>query len=201
MLRSPPNQRGRSVSLIEDDPVMGGSLSQRLGLEGYSVDWWRDGGEAVAHVSARPPDAVICDIRLPDLSGEEVFNALHPRIPGTPFIFVTAYGQIEQAVRLVKAGAADYLAKPFDVSTLLAKLDNLLVDDPQPGQLGCSPAMRRIEATLRRIADFDSTLLIGGETGVGKEIAARLTHAVSRRSGLPFIAVNCAAIPQFPDRE
>jgi DNA-binding NtrC family response regulator len=183
------------LSLIEDDPVMGGSLAQRLKLEGYSVDWQRDGREAVARVGARPPGAVICDIRLPDLSGEEVFNALHPRMPGTPFIFITAYGQIEQAVRLVKAGAADYLAKPFDVSVLLGRLANLLVDDSQPGQLGFSPPMRRIEATLRRVADLDSTLLIGGETGVGKEVAARLAHAVSRRSASPFVAVNCAAIP------
>jgi DNA-binding NtrC family response regulator len=190
-----PDQRSRSLSLIEDDPVMGGSLSQRLKLEGYNVDWRRDGRDTVAHVSAQRPGAVICDIRLPDLSGEEVFNALHPRMPGTPFIFITAYGQIDQAVRLVKAGAADYLAKPFEFSVLLGRLANLLLDDPESGQLGCSPAMRRIEATLRRVADLDSTLLISGETGVGKEVAARLAHAVSRRSASPFIAVNCAAIP------
>jgi DNA-binding NtrC family response regulator len=187
--------RGRCVSLIEDDPVMGGSLAQRLKLEGYEVDWRRDGREAVARVSAQPPGAVICDIRLPDLSGEEIFNALRPRMPGTPFIFITAYGQIDQAVRLVKAGAADYLAKPFDISVLLGRLGSLLLDDSKCGQLGCSPAMRRIEATLRRVADLDSTLLIGGETGVGKEVAARLAHAMSRRSTSPFVAVNCAAIP------
>ena len=95
----------------------------------------------------------------------------------------------------MKAGAADYLAKPFDISVLLGRLSNLILDDSEPGQLGCSPAMRRIEATLRRVADLDSTLLIGGETGVGKEVAARLAHAVSRRSASPFVAVNCAAIP------
>ena len=191
----PPDQRSRHLGLIEDDPIMGGSLSQRLKLEGYTVDWRRDGREAIAKFSANPPGAVVCDIRLPDLSGEEVFQTLHPLLPGTPFIFITAFGQIDQAVRLVKAGAADYLAKPFDISMLLARLGNLLVDDAPAGQLGCSPAMRRVESTIRRVAELDSTLLIGGETGVGKEVAARLAHAVSRRSASPFMAVNCAAIP------
>ena len=195
MPRSQPDQRSRIVSLIEDDPVMGGSLAQRLKLEGYGVDWRRDGREAIARMNARQPGAVVCDIRLPDLSGEEIFNTVRPRLPGIPFIFITAYGQIDQAVRLVKAGAADYLAKPFDVSLLLDRLATLLADDSPPGALGCSAAMLRIEATLRRVADVDSTLLICGETGVGKEVAARLVHVVSRRCASPFVAVNCAAIP------
>lgn len=190
-----PDAHGRLVGLIEDDPVMGGSLAQSLKLVGYGVDWRRDGRAAIARMSMHRPGAVICDIRLPDLSGEEVFNVLRPQLPGIPFIFITAYGQIDQAVRLVKAGAADYLAKPFEVSQLLDKLATLLFDDTPSGQLGSSAAMQRIEATLRRVADLDSTLLIGGETGVGKEVAARLVHAVSRRAASPFVAVNCAAIP------
>lgn len=195
MQLSPPEQQIRRVGLVEDDPVMGGSLAQRLSLEGYHVDWRRAGREAIAALAVRPPEAMICDIRLPDLSGEDVFNALRPRMAGVPFIFITGYGQIDQAVRLVKAGATDYLAKPFDVSALLDRLSSLLRDDATTGQLGGSPAMRRVESTLRRVGDLDSTLLLGGESGVGKEVAARLTHAISRRSASPFVAVNCAAIP------
>lgn len=183
------------VALIEDDPVMGGALAQRLMLEGYDVRWSRTGREALDALAAAPPHAVVCDIRLPDISGEDLFAAMRPSIPDTPVIFVTGHAGIDQAVRLVKAGAADYLAKPFEVQVLLARLAELARPPAATGALGVSGAMKRIEATLRRVADLDSTLLITGESGVGKEVAARFAHDVSRRKAAPFIAVNCAAIP------
>jgi DNA-binding NtrC family response regulator len=196
MLPSPPETSAYRIALIEDDPVMGGSLEQRLTLEGYHVDWQRAGRDAITALTIDRPAATICDIRLPDLSGEEVFAALHPHMPEIPFIFVTAYADVDQAVRLVKAGATDFMTKPFEVSHLLERLSHLLPQLSGNGALGNTPVMRSLEATLRRVADLDSILLIGGESGAGKEVAARFAHGISKRAKAPFVAVNCAAIPE-----
>ena len=161
------------IALIEDDPVMGGSLAQRLALEHYQVDWQRAGLDALAALRRTPADAVVCDIRLPDLDGEEVFAAVQEIAPGLPVILVTAYGGIDQAVRLVKAGAADYLTKPFEVCTLLDRLAELVRPAAVTGALGASAPMQALEAMLRRVARLGSTLLITGESGAGKEVAAR----------------------------
>ncbi len=184
---------GSRIALIEDDPVMGGSLAQRLRLERYDVAWHRTGHEGLSALRAARADAVICDVRLPDTDGETLYAELRPLVQNAPVIFITGFGEIDQAVRLVKAGASDYLTKPFEVQQLLARLAELV--RPSPGVLGGSASMRLAEATLRRVADLDSTLLVTGESGVGKEVAARLVHSVSVRSGRPFVAVNCAAIP------
>ena len=193
--RRVPGPYSRSVVLIEDDPVMGGALTQRLALERYRVDWHRTGREAMDALRTHQADAIVCDIRLPDIGGEDLYAALRSSQPAAPVIFVTAYGEIDQAVRLVKAGAADYLTKPFEVRVLLERLAGLMPADAVAGVMGPSPAMRMVEATLRRVAGLDSTLLITGESGVGKEVAARLTHSASDRAAEPFVAVNCAAIP------
>ncbi|WP_029010075.1 sigma-54-dependent transcriptional regulator [Azospirillum halopraeferens] len=196
---TPPND-APAVAIIEDDPIMGESLAERLALEGYRPLWWTSGGEALAALPAAAPDLLVCDIRLPDMSGEELFHALAPRPGGPPVIFMTGFGDIGQAVRLVRAGAEDYLTKPFAVDAFLARVGDLLrargaAGREAPGALGASPAMRRVEGLLRRVADVDSTLLLTGESGAGKEVAARFVHRESARAAAPFMAVNCAAIP------
>ena len=184
------------IGVIEDDPVIGGTLVHRLELEGYAAHWWQTGQEALEGLRTARPDLVVCDIRLPDMSGEDVFLRVLPVLAGTPFLFVTAYGQIEQAVRLTKAGAVDYIAKPYAIADLLERIPRLIRLRPAAaGALGVSDQMRRIETLLRRVADVDSSLLFVGESGVGKEVAARFVHSISARAPAPFIAVNCAAIP------
>jgi DNA-binding NtrC family response regulator len=190
-----PRERGR-IGIIEDDTTMGESLVQRLELEGYTPLWWQTGQDALEELFAARPDLVICDILLPDMSGEEVFLRALPRLGSTPFLFVTAHGKIDQAVRLTKAGAVDYLEKPYEITDLLERIARLIAVQPRAsGVLGVSDAMRRMELLLTRVADIDSSLLITGESGVGKEVAARFVHRVSRRAKNPFIGVNCAAIP------
>ena len=192
----PPAPRA-TIALVEDDEVMGGSLAHRLGLEGFQVDWVRTAGEGEAAL-ARRPDLVLCDIRLPDGSGEDLFLRLRPRLAGTPVVFMTAFAEIDQAVRLVRAGADDFLTKPFEVPDLLGRIEGLLARRAVPAEeaaLGRSAAMRRVEATLRRAAAVDSPVLLVGEIGAGKEVAARLLHAASPRAAGPFVPVNCAAIP------
>ncbi|WP_374371305.1 sigma-54-dependent transcriptional regulator [Dongia sp.] len=184
------------VGLVEDDPIMGESIAHRLDLEGYRVAWWKSGQAAIDAARTDAPDLMVCDIRLPDMNGESLFNRLVPHKPGLPFIFITGFAQVDQAVRLMRAGAADYVAKPFAMPDFLAKVTALLQrTSSKPHALGHSDAMGRVEATLRRIANIDSTVLLTGESGVGKEVAARFLHAESDRSEKPFMAVNCAAIP------
>ncbi|MBL6080764.1 sigma-54-dependent Fis family transcriptional regulator [Belnapia sp. T18] len=192
-----PSERGR-ILLVEDDAVMGGTLAQRLRLEGYSVEWAHGAVEAAAALARRVPDLLLSDLRLPDGSGEELFLAYRERLAGTPALLMTAYAGIDQAIRLLKAGADDFLVKPVETADLLGRIEALLARKlvaPEDAVLGPSAAIRRVEAVLRRAASSDSTSLLLGETGTGKEVAARLLHALSPRARLPFVAVNCAAIP------
>lgn len=189
---------GHAVAVIEDDPVMGESLVQALSLEGCRVDWWKSGAEASRGLRSSSPELVICDMRLPDTSGEALFLSHAALMPLPPFLFVTAFGDIDQAVSLMRQGAADYVTKPFELSKVLARVQSLILKNTAPhhgGDLGVSREMKEVEATLRRISDLTSPVLITGETGVGKEVCARFLHELSSRSQEPFIAVNCAAIP------
>lgn len=186
------------VALIEDDPVMGQSVADWLAVEGYRTSWFRTGGDAVRTLARQAPDAVICDIRLPDMSGEDVHRALAVPCGHAPILFVTGHGDIAQAVRLMQAGAADYLTKPFDIEALLRRLEALLAPRWQRGDgtlLGEAPAILAVERVLRRVAPIDSTVLLTGPSGSGKEVAARLLHREGPRAALPFVATNCAALP------
>ncbi|MCB1379063.1 MAG: sigma-54-dependent Fis family transcriptional regulator [Alphaproteobacteria bacterium] len=190
---------GRKVGLVEDDPVMGESLAQSLSLEGGEVVWWTSGEEAYRALKTGAPDAVICDIRLPDMGGQDLFRRLAAATPLPPFLFVTAYGDIDQAVSLMREGAADYVTKPFDVGLVIERVRTLIQRSTAAqaaGALGVSAQMQEVETSLRRVCDLTSPLLLTGETGVGKEVCARLLHTISSRSKEPFVTVNCAAIPQ-----
>ncbi|AWC23672.1 Transcriptional regulatory protein ZraR [Aminobacter sp. MSH1] len=179
---------------------MGGSIVQRLELEGWRPTWWHSGQEALEQIAELSDtlELVICDIRLPDMSGEDVFNELAklPNVP--PFMFVTGFGEIDQAVRLMRSGAVDFMTKPFSMEEFLRRIElgRRPVDTASHGYvLGVSDSMHTVEDTLRRYAPHNLPVLITGETGSGKEVAARYLHQVSTRSAEPFVAVNCAAIP------
>ena len=188
------------IAVVEDDPIMGESLLQWLSVEGFKADWWRTGAEAITALEEGVPDALVCDMRLPDMSGEDVFRTAAGRLRDVPVLFITAYGDIDQAVRLIRAGADDYMTKPFEIREFLARLNHLLERRPAMSRravsvLGVSEPMRQVESLLRRVADIQSTVLFTGESGVGKEVAARFLHQISVASAQPFMAVNCAAIP------
>jgi DNA-binding NtrC family response regulator len=190
------------ICLIEDDPIIGEALSERLDFEGFSCDWYRDGKSARRGLGQRRYSVVVSDINLPDISGEQLFCELLDGGQGmAPFIFITGYGAVDQAVRLLKLGAHDYVTKPFNVGELIAKIRGLC-EHQHPAanaaaQLGISPPMRQIEAMLPRIAASRSAVLISGESGAGKEQVARALHAAGDPAGAtPFVAVNCGAIPE-----
>ena len=186
----------RVVGLVEDDRIMGESLVQRLALEGVAVKWWQRGREAAAALPDCRLEAVVCDIRLPDLDGETLFRQSGQAPGAPPFLFITGHADIDQAVRLMRAGAADYVTKPFEMDDFLARLGDLIRPHGEPAAsvLGASRAMHDVESLLRRLARVRSNVLITGETGTGKEVAARFLHAAAH-ADLPFMAVNCGAIP------
>jgi len=194
-----------TVCLIEDDAIMGESLTDRLALEGLGCDWYRDGTSALSALGKRDYAAIVSDIRLPDLDGEALFKSLldGPRaVP--PTVFITGFGSIDQAVRLLHLGARDYITKPFDLDHLLDKLRTVcpavFSNDgwiQREAVLGVSPALRRLQDLLARAAEHSARVLITGESGVGKEHAARFLHACTDPDGRrPFQAVNCAAIQE-----
>ena len=190
------------IGVVEDDPIMGESLVQRLELEGYRVNWWRSGEEAVTHLREAACQVLVCDIRLPDMDGEQLFRRALTDLGATPVIFITAFGEVEQAVRLMRAGADDYMTKPFEVEALLHKIAALCAREITAGNdvrgraaLGSSNAMRGVEIELQRVKDAATPVLLLGETGVGKEVAARQLHNASMRRELPFVVVSCATIP------
>ncbi|OGT88205.1 MAG: transcriptional regulator [Gammaproteobacteria bacterium RIFOXYA12_FULL_61_12] len=197
MTKSPPR-----ICLIEDDEIMGEALVERFEMEGYACDWFRYGQESRLPLASRHYLVAVCDIRLPDISGHLLFEELLAQgMALPPFIFITGFGAIDDAVRLLKLGAEDYLTKPFQVSTLLDKIRAICRrNQPLPGgatPLGISRAMREIQAILVRVAASSGTVLITGESGVGKERVARALHGLRDPQGKrPFVAVNCGALTE-----
>lgn len=194
------------ICLIEDDEIMGESLCDRFTLEGFRVEWHHTGADALRAIGNKTYGLIISDIHLPDFNGEMLYEQLLARgQPLPPFIFITGYGSIDRAVRLLKQGAADYITKPFDLDQLVEKIHTLCVAQTTPetkdnesiDALGISPVMRNIELTIPRLARLASTVLITGESGVGKEHVAKLIHRYAREnSDAPFVAVNCGAITE-----
>jgi DNA-binding NtrC family response regulator len=197
-----PQESQPRLCLIEDDEIMGESLAVRFSLEGFEVDWCRTGAAAAEALARHRYAVVVSDIRLPDCSGGDLFLDLSARLPMLPpFLFMTAFGSIDRAVELLKAGAADYVTKPFDADVLVDKVRALAQDyggagEPDGDALGVSPAMHRIAESLPRLARHASALLVTGESGVGKEHVAQLFHRHAVGAGAPLVAVNCAAIPE-----
>ncbi len=201
------------VLVVEDDEIMRLSLEDRLRLENIPVRTACNLAQAHDQLEKGDVDLVVTDIRLPDGSGSDLFEDISCHHPGIPVILMTAFSDVSHAVALVKAGVVDYLTKPFDMQSFIGTLrrnlsriadtqltaETLGIDKTEfragTGVIGKSPAMRRIERLIARLSAVDSSVLITGETGVGKEVVATLVHRNSGRSSGPLVAVNCAALP------
>ena len=198
------------VLLIEDDEGIVETLRQVLEDEGHRVTVANRGDEGLTLASQDPFNLVITDFKLPGLNGLDLVRELHIRQPRLPIILITAFGTTETAIEATKLGAFDYLVKPFEISELLevvhrAAESNRLMSEPvvlgeagvaRDAMIGRSPAMQQIYKEIGRIASKPVSVLIRGETGTGKELIARALYQHSDRANAPFIAINCAAIPE-----
>ncbi len=195
--------------LIEDDAIMGESLVDRFEIEGFVVRWSRTLEQAERWLEAAAFDAVVSDVRLPDGSGEALFERRRQAAAGLPpWLFITAFASVDRAVTMLQAGARDYVTKPFDISALVGKVRAAVgvpepapaadaAEDAEDAALGPSAAMRHLAGQAARAARRARTVLITGESGAGKEVLARHLHRLADGSGAaPFVAVNCGAIPE-----
>jgi nitrogen regulation protein NR(I) len=198
------------ILLIEDDPGITETLQQVLTAEGHEVAIESRGDDGLARAVKDPFNLVVTDLRLPGLSGLELVRQLHLAKPRLPIVLVTAFGTTETAIEAMKAGAYDYLLKPFDIPQLIelvhkAADSNRRMSEPvglgeanqsRDALVGQSRAMQNIYKDIGRLASKPVNVLIRGETGTGKELIARAIYQHSDRAHAPFITINCAAIPE-----
>ena len=194
------------ILIVEDEQVIREALTKLLQRNNYVVDSAESAEQAEQDYKLSDYDLLLVDIRLPGAPG----TSLIEKLPDTPVLVMTSYSSVRSAVDAMKLGAADYIAKPFDHDEMLGAIGRLIQqnqqaqDDrpaedealPVTGMIGSCPAMQQVYGMIRKVAPTDASVLILGESGTGKELAARAIHQQSQRKGEPFVAVNCAAIPE-----
>jgi two-component system response regulator HydG len=203
----------RSILLVEDHAESRAGLAYMLEKNGYHVHAASNGRSAIAIARRETLHGLILDLRLPDMEGMSVLQAVLDLAPGLPAIVVTGYASVDAAVEAMKHGAADFISKPIQVDALLALLDKSI---ERAGQLGSVPTppseaaaemerlgiigrsrpMLELYDKLKRVAPHQSTVLVTGESGTGKELVARALHALGPRAAGPFVAVNCATLSE-----
>src|SRR5918995_738831 len=202
-----------TLLVADDDPGLRESLERTLTREGYRIVLASDGRAALERVQAGGIDLIVTDLKMPGLTGLELLRAAKAIAPDVDVILLTAFGTVEEAVKAMKDGAYDFLTKPFRREQLLKLIDKALerrdliernkalqqrLDDllGHGAMIGASPAFRRMMMLVEQVADSSATVLVQGESGTGKEGVARAIHDRSARKNGPFVAVNCAALPE-----
>ncbi|MGP9832952.1 sigma-54-dependent transcriptional regulator [Marinobacter sp. NSM] len=200
-----------TILLVEDDQSLGQLLAEELEMDGYTMLRAGTVDEARQQLRGQRPSLIVSDLRLPDGDGLQVLSFQQAEHPGIPFIVITAFGTVDQAVDALKAGADDFLTKPLSTDHLRLKIKRLLAQadinrqlaeiqasqngGDNLGLVGDSSAMARLRTEIRQVARSQAAVLINGESGTGKELVARAVHQQSDRAGQAFLAVNCAGIP------
>ena len=185
------------ILLVEDDTALRGALAETLTLANYEVCEASDGHAALRVLADQDVAAVVSDYQMEPMDGYELLIKLRETRPDLPVFLMTAHGTIQHAVKTIQQGATDYLVKPFEALVLLEKLEGVLPKaSKRADMIAVDAATRRILAIAEKLAPSDATVLLSGESGTGKEVFARYIHHHSRRADMPFVAVNCAAIPE-----
>jgi two-component system response regulator AtoC len=211
-MESPTPNRAKKTILVADDEAAVREVLSDVLADTYEVLAASSGEEALGHVARAHPNLVLLDLRMPGMSGMETLEELRKRDADVPVVVLTATTSYQTAVEAMRLGAADYLAKPFEVDELRHVIERTLATQnlynevryhrsnlqrpQQTEMIGNSPRMLEVFQRIRQVADTPSTVLITGESGTGKELVARALHMGSNRRDAPFIALNCAAIPE-----
>ncbi|HLO64340.1 MAG TPA: sigma-54 dependent transcriptional regulator [Azonexus sp.] len=185
------------ILVVEDDPSLREAIGDTLELSGRAYIAV-DGGEAALKVLAEKAfSIVVSDVRMMPMDGIALLKEIRARLPHLPVVLMTAYAEVDKAVDAMRSGACDFLLKPFEPQALLAHINKyeLPASDDGAGVVANDPASRELFAIAQRVAQTDATVLLTGESGVGKEVVARYIHRHSGRKAGPFVAINCAAIP------
>ncbi len=205
--------RRGSVLVVDDEPGMRHILERVLTDEGYTVKTASEGNAAIKMIGQDAPDAVMLDIRMPGKSGLEILDHIKQEAPDTSVIMMTAFGTVETAVKAMKRGAYEYITKPFNNDEVLHIINNALerkrlldrtrylaerLEEQQgiDNIIGESHPMQELFSLIRKVAPTDSTVLILGGSGTGKELVARAIHSHSNRKDEKFLAINCGALPK-----
>ncbi len=201
------------VMIVDDDASMGDVLAERLQTRGYQARAFTRAEEALQALGEEPADVVVTDLNMPGISGIEFCRRIVDHRPNMPVVVITAFGSLETAVAAIRAGAYDFLTKPLDIEALTIAVDRAIERrklreevkrlrkevqahrESPVEMIGESPVMRELFQMIDRVASTPSSVFITGESGTGKELVARALHRRSKRSEEPFVAINCAALP------
>ena len=202
-----------TILVVDDEPKLREVLAAALQELGYQTRTAESGAAALEQFENDPVDLVLSDLRMPGMSGQQLLAELRRRAPNVPVVLMTAYGTVKDAVQAIKDGAFDYISKPFEIDELEATIakalrmytalsDNLRLREELEGRyrfenlVGASPAFHKVIEAITEVCESRASVLISGESGTGKEMVARAIHFNSSRRGGPFVAINCAAIPE-----
>src|SRR5881296_2555619 len=190
----------RPVCVVDDDASVREAVGGLLRSVGMTVETFGSAREFLARARRDAPSCLVLDVELPGLSGLDLQQELVKGNVRVPIIFLTGHGDIPMSVRAIQAGALDFLTKPVDVDLLLGAIERGIAQDHgavrSGGVIGTSPSWRGVLAQAAKVAPAETTVLITGESGTGKEVVAHLIHRGSRRAEGPFVALNCAALPE-----
>ncbi len=189
----------KPVLVVDDDPQMRAALKQAINKLGFDAVIAENGQDGLSRMSSTPFAMVITDMKMPRMDGLTFLKEIRKRVGNLPVLCISGFATVENAVEAMKEGACDYLMKPFDFDSLRAKINAIMEKFTQETTgkeiVTANPKMERILQIAGDIATSDTTVLVYGESGTGKELIARYIHKKSTRKDKPFVAVNCAAIP------
>ncbi|MDB2379422.1 sigma-54 dependent transcriptional regulator [Luminiphilus sp.] len=186
------------VLIVEDDPTLRMALVDTLETAGFEVFEAVNGKEALLQLMHHDVEAIVSDVQMDVMDGEELLTQVRNRYPSIPFLMMTAHASIERAVSAIRDGAVDYLQKPFEAAALVSAVERMTIGSNLDSgvMIAEDPATKSILEVARRVAPSDASIMISGESGTGKEVLAKTIHELSDRSDGPFVALNCAAIPE-----